>query len=707
MRTPVIAALFVFSASLSFAEERIPICDTPSGVNFESLPSEAHCEKIYALEEGSSTLKFQSGRGSKAVPFVPFKIGEFCKVYDGGACRTFYRQESEIYVQHDSFKNEVFEGTIGAYVAHLNDQERDLNAIGYSLRPEKDNAEEESLANAYEIPTDSSALKSQLLYSLNLDADKVLPNLLGINPKSDCPQLPVPGSNVESSKTQFPLVSIPGVMKMPLDQVVKKFNQQQEVLCSLGLSFFDYVDIELVKEPITFFQNLAELKDKLLSKIGISKFAEVFNMEGLENIATFTDLAKQINDLITGKGISSPEQIFALKDQMNKVIPAEYQIPDVPNIPAPVPPDRQYLDLKKKKTWSGFNIGDKNLFQTYANAYYEIRGSEQVRSATAYGAAGLHILGKEINALGGYADAYAGPDKITADLKFQAFGQDVFPPKHFDGTPSIVVGKPRAWDFDFDKAYSQVFMVGIVPVTVKAGGKINVGVGYEFAIHLTELTATAYPYALASAYASGTAGIPGLLAVGAEADLLLIGGRVPLTGRAAVQFDEMGYPYLKIGLDSKVEIETLKGRVFAYAEYIVPRASLPPWKKKKSTFDLINWKGDKQFRPIMNWGIEIGRNSTKISGDLADQTDRDEANKLDETLKINDRKIEIADLHAALNNKITQFRQKVAEEFTAQAGAGKDPDQNVNLFTQSVDSLDSEIRSLHTSLLLVLPEAQP
>lgn len=583
----------------------------------------------------------------QAIPFVPFKIEDFCRVYFNGTCESYYSDRSQ------AFSNEeVFKGTVGAYVDYLNSMEKLYNANGHTLRPQSESADDE-VNRPYEIPTPAAELKSQLLNLLGLNTEKVLETVLGLDPNAECPTLPIPGRDIEDPGFSYPKFSVPGINQLPLDDIIRRFNEHQNVFCSFGMSLYEKLDPHEKYRPEDLIKKLLDVRNEILAKLGLSEYSGAFSMESLQDIQAGIDIAKDIADLIEAKEIPSPEQLFALREKLNLVIPDEWEIPDIPNIPSPTPPTRRDLEIKKRKDWSGFNYGKRDRFATYANAYLELRGSETEQQATAFGATGIYILNNEINALGGYATAFAGPEKISLDMEFKAFGQNVFPPQHFAESVQIIKSKPDAFGYDYDKEYQKTFMVGPVPVTVGLGARIGLLMGYSYGVYTTQLKGSIDPSAFAEGYAWGEAGIPGLLSVGAKASLTILNAKLPLTGYAGVNFDQAGYPFLKLAIDSKLQYTALNGRAYAFANYLVPRWGLPPVKKKTSEYEIFAWAGMKGDHSIMNWGMELGRNGTKLTGELLDQTDRAEAQALQTAIDIDNRKEALASYQADVQNKVS------------------------------------------------------
>ncbi|HYX33190.1 MAG TPA: hypothetical protein VE954_08745 [Oligoflexus sp.] len=595
----------------------------------------------------SEPVRFQT-IGGEPITFKPFKISEFCQTYINGNCEKYYSDPSAKFHQAD-----VFDGTIAEYVEHLNEMEMLYNLSGFSLRPQSDAQDEESFVS-HQVPTPRDEMKKQILAAYHLSAEELVAKILGLDPKADCPKLNIPTGSIQDPNFAFPRITIPGIIDMPADDIVRRLNEQQEILCTFGFSLYGQVDLTKRENFEDFIGNIMNFRKTLLENLDLSEYSHIFNMENVQKVNAAIDIAKDIQAMLDAKEFPSPEQLFELRNNLNTILPADMQIPDVPNIPAPVPPSRRPLEVKKRKDWSGFNHGKRDRFATYATAYLELAGSEEAQQMTAQGAAGVYILDREINAIGGWAQAYAGPEELYLGFEVKYFGQDLIKKELRDGV-KIVDDDPSAWSYELDESYETIFMVGPVPVSVELGGRIDIGVGYEYGVYTTQIKGTLTPYVKAEGYASAAAGLPRVVQVGAEASLVIIDARLPLTGYGAVNFDEVGYPFLKFGIESRATYEAIKGRAFAFAKYLVPRWGMPPWKTKKSEYDIFKWDGVNGDHLIMNWGLELGRNGTKLSGELLDQTDRAETAALNEIIDLENRKMALGNLEVEVQQKVEKI----------------------------------------------------
>ena len=590
----------------------------------------------------------------EAITFVKWTLEEVCQ--DSG---NLYCDPSKVIDDMVTDTGEGFRGTVGEYVDFLNEKERYFNQFGQSLR-------DEGILPAGRIPTSVEDLKEAFLEALKINGPETLAKIIGNGSVDNCELIPSIGSNIENPNGRI-RIDLPDYGRLDLNDVINRVNDQQKILCSLGFSIFDIVPLNLNQDPRVVFKRLIEVRNELINELGLDQYDALFSMEGFEEVKKYADLAKDIDELLKAKKFPSPEQIFELKDKLNAVLPADLQIPDLPSIPRPSPPDFSYLDLKKRKEWDGFNIGRQDRFAAVSNAYLEIRGDRTEQAATAEGFASIYILNQELNVIGGYGYFHAAPTKLDGELKLKVLGQDVFEPKKFEESLEIKIAEPELFRWDFDKSYSQTFFVGPVPVTVALGGRANLKLGYEVGITFMSLNGRLIPSAAAEAYAQVVAGIPGLLAVGAEANVTLIDIKVPLTGSANIFFDEVGAPMLDLSITANANYTTLKGRAFAYVEYPKPRVGIPPWKRKRAEKELFAFEGNTVNHSIMNWGIEIGRFGSKIRGDLIDQSDRKEAEAIAAEVKLNLRKEKMEKYREELGQRANTIFTVIGEDFTSVA----------------------------------------
>ena len=578
---------------------------------------------------------------------IPFTLDELCKTPSGTVCAEGYRPDEKVRFAETKVVDFVvretvyFEGTATEFLRYLNDKETVLTNLGYSLRDEADN-----LAFR-KIPVNVQEMRAGLLKALNTFApnliDKVKEPLIG----EACPQIPaeyidkVPEKYAEKYKEKIVLVK----------DALANLNGVQEGLCAIGYSMFDVIGSDPGGEPNEFVKKAIQYKDELIEKLGLSEYIDLLNEETFAKIKSYYDIAKDIDALIKAKQFPGPEQIYDLQTKLNKELPANLQIPEVPNIPVPVPTKPKNLIVKKKKSWPGFVFGQRDRISVESGAWAEIAGSETSQAMTAAGDVTFYIFARPINALGGYGYLLASPDVNKAELTFKALGQDVFPAKKEASKSTLKKDMPDLFSYNFDKAYSQQFMIGPVPVNVKAGARANVGLGYRAGLEMTRLIGAVVPRASAAAYAEGAIGVGGFLSAGAGAELTLLELSVPLTAESGYRFDEVGYPYLGLRINAEAGYEYLNGRIYAFAEYPIPRLAIPPYKVKRETLDIFTFKGAKVKHKIFSWSLDFGRQGAKLGGDLTDQLDKAESDKLDEAIILDQKKQAVADLETSINLK--------------------------------------------------------
>jgi hypothetical protein len=600
----------------------------------------------------------------KKVPrkFIAYTASDVCKEYTGKTCTVRYSSTEIIRMAEKRVMNGIkkdivlFEGTVATYVDYLNEKERELNALGASLR---DNVEKFDLRK---LPTDITALRKALLSAFQIYTPELLAKVLNPIPADQCSQ--IPDLNVDKLPKKVVELSDGKVLEVPA--LIKRLNQSQRILCALGYDFFDDADVSGIDSDMdAVFKKLVKMEESLVDSLGLSMYSPMFNLEDMQKLKEYAEIAKGVADIVQAKQFPGPEQIFDLRNKINAQLPTDMQIPDVPSIPAPVAPKRLDLDLKKEKKWTGFNFGDRNMLATGADASMTIRGSRTKEEFTAEGKASIYILSREINALGGYAQLYASPEEVSAHVEFKTFGQDIFDPIHAKAAAQYTKDVPDAFSWSFDQGASSRFMIGPVPVELSVGGRGTVGFGYSVALETTRVNGSVYPRGSIQGYASAAAGIRRVLAVGAEAQITLLDLRVPLTGGVAFEFDEVGYPNLVLNLNSEASYEYLNGAVVAFVEYPVPAARLPPWKTKRDETQLFAFQGQKKTHKIMNYKIELGRKGSKTSGDLLDQADQTESKALEAAILADQRITALADLEAKVNQDVRDIFQGILTDLAS------------------------------------------
>lgn len=627
---------------------------------------------------------------------IPFSLDELCKTPSGTVCTERYRPDEIVRFAETKVVDFVvretvyFEGTATEYIRYLNDKETVLTNLGYSLRDETD-----TLAFR-KIPVNVQDMRASLLKALNTYApdlvDLIKEPLVG----DACPQIPeeyidkVPEKYAEKYKEKIVIVK----------EALANLNGVQQGLCAIGYNMFEVVGSDPGGEPNEFVKKAIQYKDELIEKLGLSEYIDLLNEETFAKMKSYYDIAKDIDALIKAKQFPGPEQIYDLQKKLNKELPANLQIPEVPNIPVPVPAKPMDLKVKKKKSWPGFVFGQRERVSVESGAWAEIAGSETSQAMTAAGDVTFYIFARPINALGGYGYLLASPEVNRAELKFQALGQDVFPAMKEESKSTMKKDMPNLFSYNFDKAYSQQFMIGPVPVNVKAGARANVGLGYRAGAEMTRLIGAVVPRASAAGYAEGAIGAGGFLSAGAGAELTLLELSVPLTAEAGFRFDEVGYPYLGLRINAEAGYEYLNGRIYAYAEYPVPRVAIPPYKVKRENLDIFTFKGAKVKHKILSWSLDFGRQGAKLGGDLTDQLDKAESDKLSEAIILDQKKQAVADLEASINLKARDIFVGIANDANTEANIkasqqSKEVQAYADQFQQNLNSIADAIAASH------------
>ncbi|MBI3776892.1 MAG: hypothetical protein HY273_15345 [Gammaproteobacteria bacterium] len=663
----------------------------------------------YALTQQCSALLLQgvtNGQeinvakllGKTPIAFVPFdtidmidwiKAANNEKIYFDAAPNEIVLLDYQPDAQGVSTLVEVARGNVDAWLLGLNEVEKEINTYGFSLRDTDIN----STLDIWEIYNDPTILRNQILNTVRARATEQAKQCADSIKVENCPQIDLNYLVAKYPKIKpNDKVNLPNGDSITVTDLVYVTNNSAKIACSLGFGLFDMIDGLLVhyendpgnpaspphlawgEETLADFTNaLSGGVTNLLRKLGYqddlsNPLGLAALMQPIENVVG--KIQDQVNNLVT----ATREKLEKLKLEAQQVVTA-LKIPAIPSYPAPIAPKYPDLKIRKKKEWPGFNVGNEALVAGYGNAYYEIYGSEKAQAAVAYGVMGAKILHKDICMLGGTADFFVGltseanvlgrgiPVTATAAayaiLHFQSYGFN-WDYQNINATDLAIKYAPAEplWKYGYKVGYTQQFMIGPVPVSVTLGAQFSTGIKMEAGVGPMRLYGQAEPFAQGDGYAEGAVGIKGVVSAGAGAKLLLLSASVPLRGSAELLFSGKGEPYIALAVTSNATFRTLDGRVYAFAEYYVPRFGVPPWKKKSVTKTLFQWAGYGASLAIMNWGMEVGYHGAKMKGELLDQVDLDEGAALNNAILAIDRANELANYATATN-------QKLATVFTA------------------------------------------
>jgi len=573
---------------------------------------------------------------------------------------------------------EIHKQLVSQFISDLNATEQVITPYGFSLRQEG----EDALA-IWELFNDPEMLRKQLLNALEIAAKEEVLKIIDAIPQNECPQIDIDSlqdkiilankqlEQVEKSGFSNVKLELPNGEVLRIREVVNNTNNTIKVACTVGILMTEYmplftldgstksndgIDFPTISlaYPISlenFGKAIMEAFQNALPSLGLDVDLSNYSLFGLSKMFKFNNMSPNEWEDFLSKNLSFPAfdslklKIAELEGQVGQI-----DIPSIPNIPSPVPPSHPELKLSKRKDW-GFHSGNNDTLSAYSTAYYELKGSEKGQAATAFGAAGVYVFGEEINAVGGFLDLSAKPTKLNAQVLVQYLGHVVQDEEN--KTDSFVVGNKlidekyessksisyngNLYKFQNSVGYTQVFMVGPIPVYVEAGASFNLGVDAIYGVNFLKAYGSIIPEASALAFASGSAGIKKILEAGARAELHIIKASIPLEGAAEMRFSEYGEPYLDLSLRSDANLKYLDGRIYAYAKYIVPRWGLPPYKTKKATKDIFKWHGVENNRAIMDWGLRIGYEGTQLRGSLIDSSDRKESESLGDAITLIER----------------------------------------------------------------------
>lgn len=549
-------------------------------------------------------------------------------------------------------------GPAGELVALINREEKTLNTLGYSLRTEQGFADGTSL---YSIDHNTEGLKNQHADNLDLEYEVIKDKIKTAIENCRTFKMPDLGTNPDTGKPygKDDPVSLSGRLKIKANDFLKKINQQQKFLCSIGYDYFTKIEPGADR----FIERAEQAKNEIMTYLGISKFSPIFDMSVIAVVKTYAEILLEIQELLKRKQIPSLEKLDELAKKSGVKLPPDLEIPDIPNWPRPQIPKRSSLELKKRKVWPGVNWGERNKFKVESAAWLEVHASETQHQKAAEAHASTYILGNEINLLFAGARFYAGHDAVEGHIAMQYLGSKY--EKSFARTTEIRYSDDAIYFKDFDFPYNQTFMAGPIPVTVTVGARGRLAVGAGLALSPLVIQGDITGSTSADAYANIAAGIP-IIRIGAEGAVTLLKQSLVLQGKGYLTFDSVsGHPKLNLSLDAINRATALAGGIYAFADVPVPCLCYPPIRTKRYKTDIWKHPGHRVDHKIISYGALITPYGVTLSGDKVDANDYEEAKKLNEKLSLEQKKIFLAELENKLIDKEKQLFAAIGDDLNS------------------------------------------
>lgn len=215
------------------------------------------------------------------------------------------------------------------------------------------------------------------------------------------------------------------------------------------------------------------------------------------------------------------------------------------------------------------NIGSKIGFGAYGGTEAEVR-----------------LFGKDLEIFDFDADARVDPDDVSTGYTISVGGLKLSG-KRYGATVSRDISLAERTLV----TASSTFMLGPVPITVKAQAVGSLGMEIDLSAATATASATATPYAEVDGVFSAGVGTS-VVSAGIEGELML--ARVGIPATAAMTWS--GGKQFNYDASLDVEISTLDGAVSLYAEGFGKRAS----------WEIVSWSG-------LTWNFNLGHTSGNFS----------------------------------------------------------------------------------------------
>jgi hypothetical protein len=248
------------------------------------------------------------------------------------------------------------------------------------------------------------------------------------------------------------------------------------------------------------------------------------------------------------------------------------------------------------------------------------------------------------------------------------------PSKDTPSKKSFLPTAPWSWAITTEKKW--FFMVGPVPCSASVGVKGSLDLGWGSNLAATSAGAFLQGSASTAIWAEG--GFDAVIvSAGINANLVFVRDVVRLQGDAILTHADLSdldlekakklslerlQPKLTLAVSATNTMSALEGSVSAFVEAYVPKVGIPPYEQKRWSHEFFNWKGFQKTGVLWSWKKEYDPFGVKVTGA---PTEADlESVRLDEALK---RRFESA--LAGLDEKVTRDSANAQAELTALAAA--------------------------------------
>ena len=617
-------------------------------------------------------------------------------------------------VLRDDLGEELYREKLDDLINSLNQMEQPLNQIGVSLRSDDELG---GLEKVWEYFTDPDQFKDQAINAFAIplrdEAIATAREYLNETEIEQCPQLDPEDVYAHiDDLTADTEVELSTGDKMKADEYIDYMNDSVKVMCIIAAPFlyegslFPW-DINLPSPnwPAGLGKNefVSEMNRLLLTALSALDIDPIgFIPESFLSNELYHAALARIQSVTERILSNAAEALLWALAKAAQNVPSDLKIPQIPSNPAVEPNPQFDLELKKRKDWKGFDIGDHDIVGAEAFAYYELRGNDKAQAAEIYGKAVGYVLSRELNIVSGRADYRVDAKQVNASLEFKTLAKDLVSFNSQNALEYSVNSKEIA-DSDhpfratIKKSHKHKFYVGPVPINVEIGVDGFTKLDYEVVLNPVNVYGGITPATGVDGFADGSAGFKGLLAAGVEANLTFIDFSAPMSGTSELSFDDFGRPSLSMDIIGSTKVNALDGKIDAYAEYVVPRWGLPPWKKKKKRSTIFGWRGLDYSKRIFNWGITYGQYGVSMRGNLLDQTDIAHEEALRSAILLSERHELLTSYSNTVNERVHRIVVGVESEIASDRGASVHSIVGT-LETDNVDPVVAILANLETDI---------
>jgi hypothetical protein len=230
--------------------------------------------------------------------------------------------------------------------------------------------------------------------------------------------------------------------------------------------------------------------------------------------------------------------------------------------------------------WS-WSAGDRSYFQVSLNANLNVIAASDNLQASAEGRADGAVLSRGFNIARAYANASSNGGNLNANFTFQVLGNYLI---NWNATQPVSWNWSQSWQKEVAAPYS--IWLGPIPVSGRIGIRGGIGCSLSLGLYGATVRGVVTPNVNTAGFAEAGVDI-GFASAGVGGSLTFLSCSFPNEAGVYLQFDASGRPQIVTYAKSHVDMNTLSGNFYVWAQLFGARRTWTLW-----NWAGVQWGGD-------------------------------------------------------------------------------------------------------------------